>query len=142
MLKQNCTSNFCSPIHCAVINQNHELLLYILKHISEFNVGDSLNRKPIHYASVLETTKAIEIISKYSFDQLTVMDKKKMTPLILAAQYGRYSIVKFLLEKVRDRDYINHRCDAGLNALHYAIINQHIECISLLLEDPLISLIE
>lgn len=53
MLKQNCTENFCSPIQCAVINPNHELLSYILKHISEFNVGDSLGRKPIHYAAAL-----------------------------------------------------------------------------------------
>ena len=53
MLKQNCTANFCSPIHCAVINQNTDLLAYILKHISEFNVGDSLCRKPVHYAAVL-----------------------------------------------------------------------------------------
>jgi ankyrin repeat protein len=53
MLKQNCTTNFCSPIHCAVVNSNLELLSYILKHISDFNVGDSLGRKPIHYAAAL-----------------------------------------------------------------------------------------
>jgi ankyrin repeat protein len=53
MLKQNCTINFCSPIHCAVVNSNLELLAYILKHISDFNVGDSHGRKPIHYAAAL-----------------------------------------------------------------------------------------
>jgi len=53
------------------------------------------------------------------------MDKKKITPLMLAAQFGRYNILKFLLEKVRDKEYANHKCDAGLSALHYAIINQH-----------------
>lgn len=97
MLKQNCTTNFCSPIHCAVINPNTDLLHYILKHISEFNVGDSLGRKPIHYAAVLESTRAIEILHKHNSEQLTQMDKKKITPLMLAAQFGRYNILKFLL---------------------------------------------
>lgn len=53
ILKQSYTSNFCSPIHTATINSNIELLTYILKHISDFNVGDSQNRKPVHYAAVL-----------------------------------------------------------------------------------------
>ena len=97
MLKQNCTTNFCSPIHCAVINPNTELLSYILKHISEFNVGDSLNRKPIHYAATLESTKAMEVLYKHNSEQLTQMDKKKMTPLMVAAQFGRYNAIKFIL---------------------------------------------
>lgn len=59
MLKQSYTANFCSPIHCAIINSNTELLTFILKHISDCSVGDSCNRKPIHYAAVLETPKAL-----------------------------------------------------------------------------------
>lgn len=66
MLKQSCTTNFCSPIHCAVINSNTELLSFILKHISEYNVGDSLGRKPIHYAAALESVKALEILHKHN----------------------------------------------------------------------------
>lgn len=60
ILKQNYTANFCSPIHCAVINSNTEMLTYILKHISgEFNVGDSMNRKPIHLAATLDQSKTL-----------------------------------------------------------------------------------
>jgi len=59
MLKQSYTANFCSPIHCAIINSNTELLTFILKHISDCSVGDSYNRKPIHYAAVLENSKAL-----------------------------------------------------------------------------------
>ena len=139
MLKQNCTDNFCSPIHCATINSNTELLSYILKHISEFNVGDSLNRKPIHYAATLESPKALEILYKHNYEQLTQMDKKKVTPLMVAAQYGRYHNIKFILEKIRDKEYINHRSDEGLTALHYAVIKKQEECVSLLLEDPLVN---
>jgi ankyrin repeat protein len=31
------------------------------------------------------------------------MDKKKKTPLMIAAQFGRYNAIKFILEKVRDK---------------------------------------
>ena len=65
MLKQCYTANFCSPIHCAVINSNTDLLAFILKHISGFSVGDSLNRKPIHYAAALPHPKALELLLKH-----------------------------------------------------------------------------
>lgn len=70
------------------------------------------------------------------------MDKKKVTPLMIAAQFGRYSVIKFILDKTRDKEYINHKCDSGLSALHYATINQHQECLSILLEDPLVNVVE
>lgn len=57
MLKQNYTENFCSPIHCAVINSNTDLLTYILRHLTDFNVGDSLSRRPIHYAVMVDNVK-------------------------------------------------------------------------------------
>ena len=100
MLKQCYTANFCSPIHCAVINSNIELLSFILKHISGFSVGDSLNRKPIHYAATLASTKALELLLKNGAEPLD-MDKRKTTPLMLAAKHGRVGNVRMLLEKVR-----------------------------------------
>ena len=74
-------------------------------------MGDSLNRKPIHYAATLESPKAMEILFKFNSDQITQMDKRKVTPLMVAAQFGRYNIIKFILEKVRDKEYINHKSD-------------------------------
>ena len=96
MLKQCYTSNFCSPIHCAAINPNTELLSFILKHISEFNVGDSMGRKPIHYAAVLESSKQLELLVRAGAD-LKDMDKRKCTPLMLAAKFGRLKNLKFIL---------------------------------------------
>lgn len=129
MIKQSYTANFCSPIHCAVINSNTELLSFILKHISDLSVGDSLGRKPIHYAAVLESSKQLEMLVKAGAD-LKEMDKKKCTPLMLAAKFGRFKNLKFILDKVRDSSYINYRGDEGLTALHYAVIEKHHECIT------------
>lgn len=66
------------------------------------------------------------------------MDKRKMTPLMLAAQHGCYNIIKYILEKTKDTHYINFKGEEGLSALHYATIGKHHECIELLLNDELI----
>ena len=121
ILKQSYTTNFCSPIHCATINSNTDLLAFVLKHISGFSVGDSLNRKPIHYAAVLEHSKAMEMLIKHGAD-LMDMDKRKTTPLMLAAKHGRTKNVKLILDKVRDPQYINFKGEEGLTALHYACV--------------------
>lgn len=40
---------------------------------------------------------------------------------------------------MRDKEYINHKSEEGLTALHYSVINKHQECVSLLLDDPLVN---
>lgn len=91
-----------------------------------------MNRKPVHYAAVLETPKALEMLLKYGAD-LRDIDKRKMTPLMLSAKYGRHKVIKYILDKVRDQQYINSKGEDGLAALHHAILSQHSESIQLLL---------
>jgi len=79
-----------------VINSNTELLTYILKHITDFNVGDSLSRRPIHYAVMIDNTKNLELLVKHGAD-LKDIDKKKVTTLMLAAKTGNYKNIKFIL---------------------------------------------
>jgi ankyrin repeat protein len=88
ILKQNFCANFCSPIHCASINPNPELLDHLLSNIPDYNVGDSLNRKPVHYASAAVDSRNLEILVKHGSD-LKDMDKAKMTPLMVAAYSGK-----------------------------------------------------
>jgi len=71
-------------------------LTYILKHITDFNVGDSLYRRPIHYAAMVDNPKNLEILIKYGAD-LKDIDKKKVTTLMLAAKTGNCKNVKFIL---------------------------------------------
>lgn len=44
---------------------------------------------------------------------------------MIAAKYGRYKTMKLILEKVREKEYINFKDDNELCALHYATINKH-----------------
>jgi ankyrin repeat protein len=67
-----------------------------LKNISDFNVGDSQSRRPIHYAAQVDSVKNLELLVKYGGD-LKDIDKKKMTPLMLAAKSGRFKNIKFIL---------------------------------------------
>lgn len=64
---------------------------------------------------------------------LKEMDKRKCTPLMLAAKFGRLKNIKFILEKVRDANYINFKGDEGLAAIHYAVIEKHTECVLLMI---------
>lgn len=56
-------------------------------------------------------------------------DRKRMTPLMLACCEGLYFNVEFILEKMRDPNYINFKSEEGYTALHYAILKSHTECI-------------
>jgi len=112
------------------------LLQYILKLLPDLSTGDSFGRKPIHYAAVLESSKALEMLVRNGAD-LKEIDKKKMTPLMLASKYGRTKNVKFILEKVRDPHYINFKSDCGLAAIHYAVLEKHTDCFNIFLEDIL-----
>ena len=55
------------------------------------------------------------------------MDKRKITPLMLAATAGRMKNIKYIIDKVRDPNYLNFKGDDGLSALHYAVIESHTE---------------
>lgn len=71
-------------------------MTYILKHITDFNVGDNQSRRPIHYAAMVDNTKNLELLMKYGAD-LKEIDKKKVTTLMLACKIGHYKNIKFIL---------------------------------------------
>ena len=50
----------------------------------------------------------MELLVKNGAD-LKEIDKRKNTPLMLATKYGRVKNVKYILDKVRDQQYINFK---------------------------------
>ena len=44
-------------------------------------------------------------------EDLKDIDKKKITPLMIAAKFGNYKNIKFILERIRDAQYINFKSD-------------------------------
>jgi len=85
-------------------------------------------RKPIHYAALANTCDNLAILLKNGAE-LRDSDRRRMTPLMLACAGGFYYNVEYILEKCRDPNYVNSRSDEGYSALHYAVLNSHIECL-------------
>lgn len=132
IFRRNSSANYCSPIHCASINRNHEILECLLKSFPNYNIVDSAGRKPIHYAAAVESPGNMETLLRYSSD-LKDLDRQKMTPLMIACYYGRSQIVRFILDRFTEPLYVNFKSDEGFAALHYAVLNDHEECVSALL---------
>ena len=101
--------NFCSPIHAASISSNSEFLRKLLQiFIDIINIEDSLQRKPIHYAALSMNTENLSILVENGAD-LKDYDKNRMTPLMLACSQGMFYNLEYILEKVRDPNYINFK---------------------------------
>ena len=65
LIKTSSGPNFLSPIHILAINPNFHLLENALKILKEYNINDSLSRKPIHYAAIAKEITNMEILVKY-----------------------------------------------------------------------------
>ncbi|CAF3833248.1 unnamed protein product [Rotaria sordida] len=145
--KGNCQ---VTPIHCAAINPNAKYLKQLLAVVSEYNIADKEERKPIHYAAACEGSDPLEyLLSKdVKFNEA---DKNGNTPLHVATRYGRHSNAELLLRKAKEKAESNEPDDlaeyqkyglASINRMntakqcpiHLAVINNHIECIEVLIQ--------
>ena len=58
-------------------------------------------RKPIHYAAACENPGTLKLLISKGVD-IREGDKKKFTPLMIAAKYGRIDNVKLILSEIKD----------------------------------------
>lgn len=77
-----------TPVHCAAINPNGEILKYMLEIGGDFFVNDIDMRKPIHYAAGAETNAGLKVLLDLKCD-CRITDADKMTPVMYAARAGR-----------------------------------------------------
>ena len=120
-----------SPIHCACLNPNADILAHLLAVNPEFtNMDDSL-RKPVHYAACCESPEPLKFLASQNIDTRE-HDNMRTTPLMYAARAGREANVRFLLEENRSNPPFKDR--HGYAALHYAAEAGHIHIIKIFLE--------
>ena len=135
LIKHNDGGNFFSPVHCAAITSSKDFLSKLLQFFTDIiNKGDSLFRKPIHYASASRYPENLKALVENGA-QLRETDRKKITPLMIACYEGITQNVEYILEKMRDPYYIIYRNDEGYTALHFAVLKDHIGCLEILLND-------
>ena len=132
--KQSCSKkafgmNNLSPILCACLNPNSEILGHLLAMNPEFSSMDDSMRKPSHYAACSETPETLKLLLGLGIDTKDT-DSTRMTPLMYACKYGRVENVKFLLHE--NRSVISAKDRGGYSALHYAAESGSTEILDLL----------
>jgi ankyrin repeat protein/predicted DNA-binding WGR domain protein len=136
MKKINCPKkaygigNF-TPIHCAAMNPNADILKHILEMNPEFLNMDSELRKPVHYAACCTSAEPIKYLASQNADTRE-HDNMRTTPLMYAARAGNVEVVKFLLNENRSIPAAKDK--HGHCALTYAAENGHTHVIKLLLD--------
>lgn len=132
-IKKTLGKAIVTPIHCAAINPNPEILKSLLESSQEFSVPDEKLRKPVHYAAVCEEDGPLRYLIDCGVDTREG-DQTKTTPLMLAAQYGRLANVKCLLEN-ESRANISSKNRQGYAAIHYAAENGHLDILEALINN-------
>jgi ankyrin repeat protein/predicted DNA-binding WGR domain protein len=134
--KANCTKkafgmgNF-TPLHCACLNPNPDILKHILTLQPEYLNMDDQMRKLVHYAACCPSAEPIKYLASQNVDTRD-HDNMRTTPLMYAARAGNVETVKFLLQD--NRSMISAKDRHGYAAIHYAAENGHSAVIKLLVE--------
>jgi len=131
-MKKTLGGQIITPIHCAAINPNAEILKSLLESSQEFSVPDEKQRKPVHYAAVCEDDGPLRHLISCGVDTREG-DHIKTTPLMLASQFGRMKNVECLLEN-ETRANIGMKNRNAYAAIHYAAEKGHSDILELLIE--------
>jgi ankyrin repeat protein/predicted DNA-binding WGR domain protein len=134
--KINCTKKGfgmgnLTPIHCACLNPNSEVIKHVLSVNPEHLNMDDHMRKPIHYAACCPSTDPLKYLVSINVDTRE-LDQQRVTPLMYAAKAGHVENVKYLLEE--NRSIVASKDRSGRNAIHYAAENGHREIVKLLID--------
>ena len=117
-----------TPLHCAAINPNKEILHHLLQISPQSTLGDSKGRKPIHYAACCEKSGPLEVLIDFGVD-VNEPDQAKITPLMYASFNGRVDNVKLLLS--HERILMNAKQTDRTTAIHLAATYGHVEVLKL-----------
>ncbi|CAF1193546.1 unnamed protein product [Rotaria sordida] len=139
-----------TPIHCAAINPNSKYLKQLLNIAPEYNILDKYERRPIHFAAACEGPEPLEyLLSKQvNFNDV---DRGGNSPLHIAVMNGRAINAEIVLRTAKEKAESNDPEDqivhqkfglASINRmnksrfypLHLAVLNDHLECVKVLLE--------
>jgi len=122
-----------TPVHCASIHPNSDVLKTLLDSNDEYNIMDDDWRKPIHYAAACEGPGPLTYLLESKGVIVNDLDKVKTTPLMIAAQFGRVENIKVLLKHGAE-SALSLKNKNQMGAIHYAAMNGHTEAVKLLIE--------
>ncbi|KAK5994115.1 Ankyrin-3-like protein [Cladobotryum mycophilum] len=116
-----------SPVHWAAIEGN-ALVMGAFK--TGFKAKDAEGWGSLHLATIHQQPEIIELLYDKKIPKEPT-DKKGRTPLILAAEWGKYKAAKALVSMGAD---VDSKGNAKRAALYYAVLNEHNDIAKLLLD--------
>ncbi|CAF0916058.1 unnamed protein product [Rotaria sp. Silwood1] len=150
VIKKTRANFMITPIHCAAINPNVKYLKQLLNTMPEYNILDKYERRPIHFAAACEGSDPLEyLLSKHvNFNDI---DRGGNSPLHIAVMNGRAINAEILLRTAKEKTTSNEAEEqiiqekfglASINRmnksrfypLHLAVLNNHLNCLQVLLE--------
>eukprot|EP01080_Neovahlkampfia_damariscottae_P000072 gene72-4321_t len=134
-------SNFrITPIHTAAINPNNKYLKELIlkaseKSISGHHVIDALQRKPIHFAAVSDTSDNLKYLIEQCNSDPVECDKSKMNPFLFSCKNGKLENVQYLTS---DQYPLMIQSKNGFRdtGLHLAARRGHVKVVEYLLTVP------
>lgn len=120
-----------SPLHCACLNPNVQVLEHLLNVSPDYLNIDICLRKPVHYAACCSSPGPLKLLLDKNVDAREV-DNLKTTPLMYACRIGNEEVIKLLL--TGNRSVPEAKDKMGKSAIHYAAENGHHGSIKLLVE--------
>ncbi|OMJ69090.1 hypothetical protein SteCoe_33275 [Stentor coeruleus] len=108
-----------APLHVACINPDTKHLETLIAQCEDLGYPDLEGRRVVHYAAACTSSRPLEVLVAHGAN-INEMDKKKVTPLMVAAMYNRLETVKFLVQKGASTKIKSRE---GKSAIHYAADN-------------------
>lgn len=95
--KHSFTYKMITPLHCACVHPNPNILKALLKQMPIFSMPDQQRRNLIHYAAANVNGEVVKFLLQNGADP-NELDAQRITPLMIACKLGKIEVVRVLLE--------------------------------------------
>jgi len=129
-LLQRSNSSTHTPLHASILSHQIDCIDILTKDKELLSIPDKNARLPVHYAAMHSESVVLGKVAKKIVIDSTDIHLK--TPLILAAEQGRFDNVKLLIEKGAS---VKLKDQYGKDAFHYAVMSLNLELITWLLSN-------
>ncbi|XP_038073028.1 poly [ADP-ribose] polymerase tankyrase-like [Patiria miniata] len=144
VLKKPHGNDKITPLHCAAINPNPKILAKLLSIVPNYFEPDDIGFLPIHYAAACEGSGPLELLLKKGAKADEFQTKTMVTPLMIAAKYGRAQNIETLIKNIKsgaasseenpEKMAVGHKTKKGHFAIHYAAEGGHVDCVQSLVK--------
>jgi len=86
-----------TPLHCACIHPNPNILKALLKQMPMFSMPDHQRKNLVHYAAANENGEVMKFLLQNGADP-NELDAQRITPLMIACRLGKLEVVRVILE--------------------------------------------